>query len=62
MPRASSTSAHAREALAGLYTSSSPAKELGAKARGILVFPRIIQGGAGDRSSDLRCGSHPHTR
>ncbi|HXQ32096.1 MAG TPA: YSC84-related protein [Steroidobacteraceae bacterium] len=39
--------ARVREALADLYKTSPAAKELAAKARGMLVFPRIIQGGAG---------------
>jgi len=39
--------ARVREALGELYKSSSAAKELGAKARGTLVFPKVIKGGVG---------------
>lgn len=37
--------AEANQALDTLYSESSAAKELGAKARGILVFPSITKGG-----------------
>jgi lipid-binding SYLF domain-containing protein len=37
--------AEADQALASLYEESSAAKELGAKARGILIFPSITKGG-----------------
>ena len=36
-----------QEALSDLFSSSAAAKELAGKARGILVFPRIIKGGVG---------------
>ena len=39
--------ARVREAVEELYRTSSAAKELAAKARGVLVFPRIIKGGMG---------------
>jgi lipid-binding SYLF domain-containing protein len=39
--------ARVREALADLYKTSPAAKELAGKARGVLVFPRIIKGGIG---------------
>jgi lipid-binding SYLF domain-containing protein len=39
--------ARVRAALTDLYRTSPAAKELATKARGLLVFPRIIQGGAG---------------
>ena len=39
--------ARVREALANLYQTSSAAKELAGKARGLLVFPRILKGGVG---------------
>ncbi len=35
-----------KEALATLYEQSSAAKDLGAKAAGILVFPKVVKGGA----------------
>ena len=36
-----------KEALAKLYEQSSAAKDLGAKAVGILVFPKVVKGGVG---------------
>jgi lipid-binding SYLF domain-containing protein len=39
--------ARVREAVEQLYKTSAAAKELAAKARGMLVFPRIIKGGVG---------------
>ena len=36
-----------KEALAELYKQSSAASELGAKAVGILVFPKVVKGGVG---------------
>jgi lipid-binding SYLF domain-containing protein len=36
-----------QEALASLYEQSSAAKDLGAKANGILVFPKVVKGGVG---------------
>jgi lipid-binding SYLF domain-containing protein len=39
--------ARVREALQELYKTSSAAKDLGAKANGMLVFPRIFKGGIG---------------
>ncbi|HUO80517.1 MAG TPA: YSC84-related protein [Steroidobacteraceae bacterium] len=39
--------ARVREAVEQLYQSSTAAKELAAKSRGMLVFPRIIKGGVG---------------
>ena len=36
-----------KEALAELYKQSSAAKDLGAKAVGILVFPKVVKGGVG---------------
>ena len=38
--------ANVREALADLYKHSSAAKELAAKASGMLVFPKVVKGGA----------------
>jgi lipid-binding SYLF domain-containing protein len=39
--------ARVREAVETLYKSSSAAKELAGRSRGMLVFPRIIKGGIG---------------
>ncbi len=39
--------ARVHEALGELYRTSSAAKDLGAKARGTLVFPKVIKGGVG---------------
>jgi lipid-binding SYLF domain-containing protein len=39
--------ARVHEAVEQLYKTSTAAKELGGRARGMLVFPRIIKGGAG---------------
>ena len=39
--------ARVREALQELYKTSSAAKDLGAKAHGMLVFPRVFKGGIG---------------
>jgi lipid-binding SYLF domain-containing protein len=39
--------ARVREAVQDLYKTSSAAKDLGAKAHGMLVFPRIFKGGIG---------------
>ena len=39
--------ARVREALQELYKTSSAAKDLGARAHGMLVFPRIFKGGIG---------------
>lgn len=39
--------ARVREAVEQLYKTSPAAKELAGKARGVLVFPRIIKGGVG---------------
>ena len=39
--------ARVREAVDTLYKTSSAAKELAGKSRGMLVFPRIIKGGVG---------------
>ena len=39
--------ARVREAVENLYKTSTAAKELAVRARGILVFPRIIKGGVG---------------
>ena len=36
-----------KESLAELYKQSSAAKDLGAKAVGILVFPKVVKGGIG---------------
>ena len=36
-----------KEALAELYEKSSAARDLGAKAVGILVFPKVVKGGVG---------------
>jgi lipid-binding SYLF domain-containing protein len=36
-----------KEALAELYKQSSAARELGARALGILVFPKVVKGGIG---------------
>jgi len=54
--------ARVREAQASLEKSSSAAKELGARARGTLVFPRVIKGGvgigAGYGEGALKVGGH----
>ncbi|HUO78935.1 MAG TPA: YSC84-related protein [Steroidobacteraceae bacterium] len=54
--------ARVREAVEQLYKSSA-AKELGGRARGMLVFPRIIKGGAGIGGEygegSLLMGGHP---
>ncbi len=39
--------ARVREAVENLYKTSTAAKELAGRARGMLVFPRIIKGGVG---------------
>jgi lipid-binding SYLF domain-containing protein len=55
--------ARVREALEDLYKTSSAAKELAGKARGVLVFPRIIKGGIGVGGEygegSLLVGGHP---
>lgn len=42
---ASQLDADAQAALSMLYAKSEKAKELGAKAQGVLVFPKIVKGG-----------------
>ena len=44
---AEETDARVRGALGELYKTSAAAKELAARARGTLVFPRVIKGGLG---------------
>ena len=44
---AEETDARVREALGELQKGSSAARELGARAHGTLVFPRVIKGGVG---------------
>ncbi len=55
--------ARVHEAVEALYKSSAAAKELAGRARGVLVFPRVIKGGMGIGGEygegSLLIGGHP---